>query len=224
MNVRRFAESQTMMQEAAAALAGALNANTPAPSAVMLSGGQTPMRAYQLLPGLRVSVSPQAYVFFSDERLVPPDSPDSNYGRIRPFLWAVHIPDERILRVNTTLDLAEAADDYDQTFRNFLGQGARIPLGFLGIGADGHTASLFTPADLERGQNRFAIAVPRPVKPDRVSVTPKLLEHIGRIIFLVAGPEKAAIAEQLLRDPMRVIANRAVMRCKNVELWVSPTA
>lgn len=210
-----------MMREAAAALSGVLAAKSQVPFAVMLSGGQTPMRAYQLLPGLRAPISPQAHVFFSDERMVPAESPDSNYGRTRPFLRAAHVPDERILRVNTQLDLSSAADDYDKTLRDFLGKGGRMPLGFLGIGADGHTASLFTPADLERGHNRFAIAVPRPVKPDRISVTPKLLAHIDRIIFLVAGADKASVAEQVLRDPMHVVASRAVTLCKNVELWIS---
>ena len=219
MMIRRFTESQSMMTETAATLANALAAESARPFAVMLSGGQTPMRAYELLPVLRPRISPHVYVLFSDERHVPAASPESNYGRMLPFLKAAHLPEDRILHVKTDMELSKAADDYDQTLKAFLTKGGRIPLGFLGIGTDGHTASLFTAADLERGKNRYAIAVPRATKPDRISVTPSFLGRIDRIIFLVAGADKAAVIEQVLHDPMHVIAGRAVAGCMNVELW-----
>jgi 6-phosphogluconolactonase len=220
MDIRRFAEREVMMAEAAAVLSGTLAQSSSTPFAVMLSGGQTPIAAYQRLAALRAPVSPQAHVFFSDERFVPTSSPESNYGRIRPFLAAIRLPDERIFKVPTDTDLATAADQYDATLREFIEHGGRLPLGFLGVGADGHTASLFTSADLERGRGRCAVAVPRPAKPDRVSVTPSLLCRADRIIFLVAGADKTDIAERMIRDPANVIAARAVEKAKRVEIWL----
>ncbi len=224
MNLRQFSDSATMMTEAATRLSGTLSTQSGSPFAVMLSGGQTPLRAYERLAVLRAPVSPQAFVFFSDERHVPLQSPESNLGRIRPLLLAARIPEEHMLRVNTESELAEAADEYDRTLRDFLAKGGTIPLGFLGIGADGHTASLFTPADLERGRNRYAIAVLRPSKPDRISVTPKLLERIDHIIFLVCGSEKSSVVNQMLRSPGSLVAGRAVATAHNVDIWFAPNS
>lgn len=220
MEIRRFTDKQIMTAEAAALLSGTLAQTSASPFAVMLSGGQTPLPVYQRLAILRTRVSPQAHVFFSDERWVPSSSPESNYGRIRPFLLAIRFPEERILKVPTEGDLAAAADEYDKTLRSFIEKGGRLPLGFLGLGTDGHTASLFTAADLERGRGRYAMAVPRPVKPDRISVTPALFSKIDRIVFLVAGPQKKEVAERMLRDPGNLIAARAVQNAKRVEVWL----
>lgn len=222
MKIRRFTDALSMSQAVADALAAAFGQSLSGPFAVMLSGGNTPLPAYRKLAAFRVLVSPGAHVFFSDERHVPATSSDSNYGRIRFLFEALRLPDERIFAVPTDQDLQSAADVYDATLRGFLTRGGRITLGLLGVGADGHTASLFTPTDLENARHRYAIAVPRPVKPDRVSVTPLLLQSCQRILLLIAGPDKKEITRALIKNPADVIAGRAIAECRNVECWIAP--
>lgn len=210
----------TMTAEAAGLLAGALGEKNTRPFGVMLSGGQTPLPAYQRLPGHRVPVDPHAHILFSDERLVPDSSPDSNYGRIHPLLAALHIPDDRFIRVQTELELQKAAEQYDADLKAFLAKGALLRLGLLGLGADGHTASLFSVTDVQRGRGHMAIPVARPVKPDRISVTATLFEKFDLIVFLAAGPDKKLIVDRMVREPMSLPAGQAVAHARNVELWV----
>src|SRR5678816_3421472 len=89
----------------------------------------------------------------------------------------------------------------------------------LGLGADGHTCSLFSKADLERGRNTDAIAVARPDGRNAVTVTPRVLERAERIVFAVAGADKQTAVRMLLeRDPAQV-AWCAVSGCREVEIW-----
>lgn len=186
----------------------------------MLSGGQTPLPAYRLLLAAPPPIVAETVnLFLSDERLVPPDSPESNQGRLADFFRALRVPEDRILRVPSTLAPAEAAQRYHRDLAALLGRGTRITLGLLGLGADGHTASLFTPDDLRRGAGRYAVVVPRPSGPARVSVTPELLARIEQIVFLVSGRDKDAAVEKLLRNPESLSAGLAVAGCRQVELW-----
>jgi len=131
-------------------------------SAVMLAGGSTPMAAYRSLARQPLVHDDRLHVLFSDERYVPADSSASNYHQSRPLLDALALPAESLLRVRTELPLDEAAAAYDAALTTLLSAGIHIGLGLLGLGADGHTASLFTPGDIERARGRYALAVQRP--------------------------------------------------------------
>ena len=219
--VRRFDQAADLMAAAAAALVEHLARPLAVPHAVMLSGGQTPQPVYCAL-GLRpLVVDPRAYVLFSDDRLVPADSAESNYHTALPLLRAAQVPPARVFRVRTELSLEVAAARYDEDLRGFLAGGGRITLGFLGLGADGHTASLFTPADVRRGQGALAVAVPRPAGPHRVSVTPALLARVEQLVFLVAGADKQEAVERLVANPAAVTAGLAVADVKAVEIWTA---
>ncbi len=187
--------------------------------AVIISGGRTPLPIYHDIAQSASPAAPNVSVCFSDERHVPAGSPESNYGNALPMLEALRLPQERILRVRTELSLEEAAADYDAALHAFLDRSGQIPLALLGIGPDGHTCSLFSDADLERARERYAIPVTRPEPPHRVSVTPGLLAHVERVLFLVAVPDKDTIIRQLLEAPMSVVAGKAVADCPHVELW-----
>jgi 6-phosphogluconolactonase len=189
------------------------------PRAVLLSGGQTPLPAYRRLADMPVETGKSVHVIFSDERMVPDNTPESNYENARPMLEALRIPNERVIRVHTGLELKDAADRYDRDIAAFIGRGD-ITLGLLGLGADGHTASLFSTDDIARGRGRFALAVPREGGLDRVTVTADLLLHVQRIIFLVSGLGKTEIAEKLIRSPQSIPAGQAVAGVSNVELWI----
>ena len=160
LRTRRFATRAALEAALTERLAAAIGA--PAGGAIMLSGGSTPLPAYRALGARPPAPAAGLAVLFSDDRYVPADSPASNYCQSRPLLDALRLPEARLLRVRTELPLVEAAADYEQRLDELLGAGVRIGLGLLGLGAEGHTASLFSAADLERARGHRAIPVQRP--------------------------------------------------------------
>ncbi len=197
-------------------------------AAIMLSGGHTPLPAYRLLAARLqhrgAALRGKLHVLFSDDRYVPRDSDSSNYHASRPLLDALALPEEQVLRVRTELPLDEAALDYERRLRALLDQGGAITLGMLGLGADGHTASLFRAEDLARARGRLALAVSRPDGLSGVSVTPEFIAHIAEPLFVVAGTGKEAAIAGLERDDPGVIAVQAVRECERVEVWVEQAA
>ena len=189
-------------------------------SAIMLSGGTTPLPAYRALGGGPLPHDDRLHILFSDERYVPADSEASNYQQSRPLLGALALPPESLLRVRTELPLQEAAADYERRLEALLSSGVHIGLGLLGLGANGHTASLFNAADLERARGHYAIAVQRPDGMAAVSVTPELLATVHEPLFVVAGSGKQDAIRALLSGDPDLPAWRAVQGCAAVELWV----
>jgi 6-phosphogluconolactonase/glucosamine-6-phosphate isomerase/deaminase len=190
------------------------------PRAIMLSGGHTPLPAYRALASRPPPHDEELHVLFSDERYVPRDSEASNYHQARPLLDSLALAPESLLRVRTELPLEEAASDYERGLIELLESGVRIGLGLLGLGADGHTASLFTGEDLARASGRLAIAVQRPDGMSAVSVTPRLLARIEVLLFVVAGDDKQNALRALETHDAKLTAWRAVQGCPQVELWV----
>ena len=219
MKVERFRTPDDLTQAVVSLLEDYLELECFRPRALLLSGGQTPLPAYRRLADMPPQAGDCVHVAFSDERMVPATSPDSNYGNAKPMLDALRIPDARVLRVHTGLALKEAADQYDRDLAAFLARG-EVTLGLLGLGADGHTASLFSSDDISRGRGRYAIPAPREGGLDRVSVTADLLLRVRRIIFLVSGPGKTEMVDKLLHFPQSIPAGQAVAGVPNVELWV----
>lgn len=193
----------------------------PGASAVMLAGGTTPMAAYRRLAALPLRHDDRLHVLFTDERYVPEDSPASNYHQSRALLDVLGLPAESLLRVRTGLPLDEAAADYERSLATLLSSGVRIGLGLLGLGADGHTCSLFTAADLQRARGRYAIPVQRPDGLAAVSVTPDLLAAVREPVFVVAGPGKEDALRALRAADPTLTAWRAVQGCRDVELWMT---
>lgn len=191
------------------------------PHAVMLSGGRTPVAAYAEVAQRRFWAGEDLHVLLADERMVPESSPDSNVGALRPMLNALEVEDDRVLHVKTALPLKKAAADYDRALQQFIRSGGRITLGLLGLGADGHTASLFTVDDVARAKGSLAVAVPRPEGLDRVSVTPDLLKRVEVLIFLAVGIEKRDVVSRLMKDPDSLVAGRAVCDAAAVQLWTA---
>jgi 6-phosphogluconolactonase len=192
--------------------------------AVMLAGGTTPGPAFALLAERPVPAAPGLYVLYSDERHVPSTSDASNYHLSLPLLAALALPATQVLRVQTELPLEAAAQAYEERLRSLLREQIPVRLGLLGLGADGHTASLFKPSDLAAARGRLAIAVQRPDGRSAVSVTPEWLAQVEEILFVVAGSDKrAALARLAARDPT-LIAWRAVERCARVEVWADAAA
>jgi 6-phosphogluconolactonase len=165
---------------------------------VGLSGGSTPRLLYQrlALPELGAAFDWRRWrIFFSDERSVPPDHPDSNY-RMAHEAWFAHVPlpEANIHRIAGELDPAEAAGRYELDLGD-----EPLDLVLLGIGEDGHTASLFpVPAALAETERRV-IPVISPVPPlRRVSLTLRALGEARAVMFLVTGAGKAKRLAQVL--------------------------
>jgi 6-phosphogluconolactonase/glucosamine-6-phosphate isomerase/deaminase len=215
----RFASPAELEAALTQRLLGALAARGP--SAIMLSGGSTPMPAYRAAAHAMGAHDDRLHVLFSDDRYVPADALTSNYFQTRPLLDALDLPPESLLRVRTQLPLEEAAQDYDRQLAALLSAGVHIGLGLLGLGADGHTASLFSPADLARARGRYAVAVRRPDAMAGVSVTPELLATVREPVFVVAGPDKATAVQRLVEGDPTLVAWQAVQGCERVELWVA---
>lgn len=220
---RRFASRPALESALEERLARAIAA--PSAAALMLSGGTTPLPAYRAL-GARPGLAPAAglRVIFSDDRYVPADSPASNYHQAQPLLGALALPSGAVLRVRSELPLEDAARDYEARLAALLRSGTRIGLGLLGLGADGHTASLFGAADLERARGHLALAVHRPDGMSAVSVTPELLAQVDEPVFVVAGADKREAVRRLLAQDPQLTAWRAVAGCSRVELWVDEGA
>ncbi|HTT02051.1 MAG TPA: 6-phosphogluconolactonase [Steroidobacteraceae bacterium] len=193
-------------------------------ASVMLSGGNTPLPAYRALAAQGVKPAAGLTLLYSDDRYVPSTSEASNYHQTLPLLEALALPEAQVLRVRTELPLAEAADDYDRRVAELSQRGAPIRLGLLGLGEDGHAASLFTPDDLARAQGRCAIAVHRPDGRDAVSVTPQVLASITQLIFVVAGAEKRGVLAMLLERDPGLTAWQAVAGRASVEVWTEREA
>lgn len=221
MHFERFETQHELTQKVVVLLKEQFLLDTPRPHAVMLSGGSTPMPAYREIARNPVVSSSSTRLFFSDERLVPLDSPENNCANAKDMLDAVGLAPENLIRVQSNLDLEEAARKFHLDLSNFLNEGGRVTLGLLGLGADGHTASLFSQEDVQNGAGRLAQAVRRPDPPDRVSVTRDLLLKIERVIFLASGPAKTRIVERFLSSPQSLPAGQALGGVKNTELWVA---
>ena len=224
MQTRSWATAEELTAALAGELANEAARATAQPRAIMLAGGTTPLAAYAHLTAHPPRVDGHLHLLFSDDRHVPPDSPHSNYGQIRPMLAAWQMPQERVLRVLGERPIDEATSTYDQALGRFLGQGGAIPLGVLGLGTDGHTASLFTPAQVTQGQSVWALSVARPDGLNGVTVSPRLLQRVGRIIVITTGVGKRATAERLVKQPNTLTAGLALAGHPRVELWTDQAA
>jgi 6-phosphogluconolactonase len=190
----------------------------------MLSGGKTPLPAYRELAARGPERNDHLRVLFSDDRYVPSTSDASNYHQSCELLNALSLPENSLLRVRTELPLAAAAEDYERRLRALLDAGVRIKLGLLGLGPDGHTASLFNAADLDRARGHLAIAVERPDGMSGISVTPEFLAHVEKLVFVVAGGGKHDAIRSLMNNDPKLTAWRAVQGVPDVELWVEQAA
>jgi 6-phosphogluconolactonase len=179
---------------------------------VVLAGGSTPRRLYQLLaeaPHRGAVAWDHVDVFWGDERAVPPGHPDSNYAMATgALLDRVPVVKQRVHRIQAErADRGAAALDYQREIAAAVGadpdgRPPALDLILLGMGADGHTASLFpwSPALSERRRWVVAHFVPT-LGVDRVTLTVPLINRAREIRMLVAGPDKAGALAAVLEGP-----------------------
>ena len=195
----KAAEQFVLLADAAIARSGRF--------AVALSGGSTPRALYELLgsAGYRDRVDwPRVHLFWGDERCVPPDHPESNFRMVQETLLAkVRMPPENIHRMMGEKEPAEAAAAYEQELREFFalkpGQMPRFDLILLGLGEDGHTASLFPgTAALDETDRWVAAVYVEKLQSHRLTLTLPVINAAAQVTFLVAGASKAKIVSDIL--------------------------
>ena len=175
---------------------------------VALSGGKTPVSFYKRVAASKDILSwDQTHFFLADERFVPPSHSASNYGLIKEHLFShVKVADENVHRIQTEgITLEQSARRYEEDIRRFFrAEGGSIPqfdLIMLGIGEDGHTASLFPGKFSPREGTRLAIPVIAE-KPhgERITLTLPVINNASKIIFLVSGRAKAKVMKEIMED------------------------
>lgn len=189
---------------------------------VALAGGRTPRGLYERLsraPYRREIPWPETVLAVGDERPVPQDHADSNYGMIRrALLDRLPAAPRAVCRFAAeAADPAAAAADYEADLRGALevdpGQIPRFDLVLLGLGGDAHTASLFPESPALEEKERLALVVPGPGGAHRFTLTPPVLNSAAEVVFIVAGSGKAAAVRDVLNaDPDPVLRPAQVVR------------
>ena len=172
---------------------------------VALAGGSTPKGLYNLLATKAALPWDKMYFFFGDERHVPPDNPESNYRMAREALLSkVPIPAQNIFRVPAeNPDAAQAAQTYEDTLRRFFPPAEAFPrfdLILLGMGPDGHTASLFPGSKALQEKSRWVVSNwVEKFKTDRITLTLPVLNNAAVVMFLAAGEDKTETLKEVLQ-------------------------
>lgn len=174
--------------------------------AVALSGGSTPKRVYELLASESYKKQldwSKVHIFFGDERCVPPDDDASNYRMANEALLArVDLPSKNIHRMNGVGDAVANSRLYEDEMRTFFNDAAwpRFDLILLGMGDDGHTASLFPGTEVLNEQEAWAAGIwVEKLGAYRITLTMPAINHAAHIIFMVTGENKAARLAEVLK-------------------------
>ena len=180
---------------------------------VAISGGSTPKQVFALLaekaePFREAIPWDRLRLFWVDERCVPPSDPDSNFGAARDLLLSkVPLEPEHVIRIEGELDPEEAAAKYESAIRgHYRLEGAQVPvfdLVQLGMGDDGHTASLFPHTEALHEMMRIAVAnhVPQQKRSWRVTLTWPVINAAREVFFLIDGAKKADPLGRVLTGP-----------------------
>lgn len=209
--IKIVADSKELCQTAAEVILGRVAAALREKEfiSIALSGGSTPRNLYALLAGSKSYADKipwsKIHFFWGDERHVPPDHPESNYRMAREtMLSRVPVPDVNIHRVRSEApDAGKAAADYEQELRAFFklesGQLPCLDCVLLGMGPDGHTASLFAGTAALRETRRLVVAsYVEKFRSHRITMTASVFNHAEMIIFMVGGKEKAEVLQAVL--------------------------
>jgi 6-phosphogluconolactonase len=194
--------------------------------AVALAGGSTPRATYEVLANDYAGALDwsKVHVFFGDERTVPPNHEDSNYRMTHETLLS-RVPVGSVHRMRGELPPAEAAAAYEEELREFLGASNEPPsldLILLGIGDDGHTASLFPETSALEIHDRWVVANPvLKLETTRLTLTVPVINAARAVNFLVAGEGKAGALKEILEgeaDPREYPAK--LIRPEGGPVWM----
>jgi len=197
---------------------------------IALSGGSTPRNLYTLIAATAAAslAWPRMYFFWGDERPVPPDDPDSNYRMANETLLSkVPIPAGNIFRIPAeNPDPSAAAEEYEKTLRKFFalapGEFPRFDLILLGMGPDGHAASLFPETAALAETSRLVVANRvEKLNTSRITLTLPVLNAARAVLFLVSGTDKASVLREVLEGnaPGEKYPSRLVQPTDGKLMW-----
>jgi 6-phosphogluconolactonase/glucosamine-6-phosphate isomerase/deaminase len=219
MLFEKFSSADQLTSALADLLAAEFARTSAQPQLVMLAGGRTPLAAYAQIAARGIAADTNLHLCLSDERHVPVTSPDSNAGQLADLVRVLQLPPERVLFPDTALPLAASVRGWGKQLGGFLQRGGKLSLGVLGLGADGHTASLFSLDDVERSRGLLTLAVTHPNGSQRISLSAELLAKFARLVIVTAGAEKQPMVERLRTAPLTIPAGAATLRAPCVECW-----
>jgi 6-phosphogluconolactonase len=214
-NIRIFADLEALSQGVAAEIANLASQAITKKGffALVLAGGSTPRKLYEVLAKkYREKVDwPKVHFFWGDERCVPPNDSDSNFAMAsQTLLSRLAIPTQNVHRMPADMETPDAAAQaYEKELRNFFNLFSvkslpKFDLILLGVGEDGHTASLF-PKTAALGETRRWVApviAPESYKTrSRITLTLPVINQAQNVFFLVAGKEKKSLIESLIHAP-----------------------
>jgi len=206
-DVRRVTTPQDLFQAAAEEVIRVATASIARRGrfTIALSGGSTPKNLYTLIAANASLPWGKMFFFWGDERHVPPTDPESNYRMAEEaILSRVPVPPGNIFRIPAEKpDAAAAAEAYDETLRKFFatapGQFPRFDLILLGLGPDGHTASLFPETAALQERSRLVVANwVEKLNASRITLTLPVLNAAQEVTFLVSGADKAPVLHEVL--------------------------
>lgn len=216
MKVQVYADAEELARAAAEILLGEIRAGR---KRLVLAGGTTPARTYEVLGRI---AGPSDYrgvhLFFGDERAVPPDHIESNYGMIkRAWLDPARFPPERVHRIAGEIDPERAARLAEETLRGVTGDPPSLDLALLGLGTDGHTASLFPGSSALNETLRLFV----PARAGRrITATLPLFHATNSVIFLVSGAAKAEAVRSALHGSPGAVPASLVQPASGAPLWL----
>lgn len=210
--VRIFPNLETLSHAAAETFITIANESTEQRGQffVALNGGGTPKRLFELLASAPDKMDwSRTHVFWGDERMVPADDPENCYGMAKRILLDhVAIPADHIHRVRTDLAPAEAVADYIRTLELYASPPLawpRFDLVLLGMGDDGHTASLFPGSPVTVSEPVLSVTANYQGRPaNRVTLTPLVFNSARDVIFMAAGASKAEALKRVLNGDSEV--------------------
>ena len=232
-SIRTFLSSEHLSLGAAQEFVRIVNSAIEARGvcSVALSGGETPRRMYNRLAKATFANSVdwnKVHVFFGDERVVPPTDHQSNFGMVdHELLSHLDIPDRNVHRILGEISPEDAARRYEQVLEDVFGyQEVRFDLVLLGLGEDGHTASLF-PGTRALNEEQHSVSpnfVPQ-LESWRISLTFPIINKARWIVFLVAGTSKAAILRRVIgaNGPSKDLPATMVLPKEGILLWMIDT-
>jgi 6-phosphogluconolactonase len=232
VELRRLTTPQDLFQAAAEEVIRAANDAVAQRGrfTIALSGGSTPKNLYALMAANAGSSLPwdRMFFFWGDERHVPPDDPDSNYRMAKEALLSkVAIPAANVFRVPAeNPDAPAAAEAYEETLRKFFalapGEFPRFDVILLGMGPDGHAASLFPETEALREKSRLVVANwVEKLKTSRITFTLPVLNAARCVAFLVSGIDKAAALREVLEGnaPAEKYPSKLVRPTEGKLIW-----
>ena len=208
-DLRIFKDTELLSQHAAEIFAEQVAQSITARQRflVALNGGGTPIRLFQLLAtDYRDKVDwSKVHIFWGDERYVPPDDPGSCYGQAKEILLDfIAIPEQHIHRIKGELEPVTASMEYAQTLKSFAEDGLEFPrldLVYLGMGEDGHTASLFPGSSVDVTESTLPVTAHYQDRPaNRVTLTQLVFNQARMIVFMATGEKKAVTLAEVLSD------------------------